>query len=133
MREIVQREYLRLRRKDWRASEAWRAAKVNVAWDEAEANGLVKLEADVDECTYIEDLDPCGTPEQQAETMRIAERDGVWVYTTFYLDPVDGFIPVDSIGGVIGELKDDGYDVELKRAALEALENIDVAMCEGWV
>jgi len=133
MNEWIKAEYFRLRHEGWAASCAWRAAKVKDAWEDAEAEGLVRLGADPDECTYIEDLDPDGTPEQRAETMRRANRDGVWVFYTEYLDPVHGWVVADSIGGVLGDdFEDSGYDTDLRENALDALNAIDPKLCQGW-
>lgn len=134
MNPRLKHEYLRLRRKDWAAEQAWRAAKVNDAWADAEEDGLVRVRAEVDECLTLEDLaGDNATARELGELQARCEQDGVWFYITEYLDPVDGWTTADGCGGFVGDdWIDSGYDVDMKAAALDALEGIDVAMCEGW-
>jgi len=134
MNESIKREYLRLRQQGWTASLAWRAAKVNVRWRELD-DELVRVRAVVDECMTLEDLAGDNASKKELEELQArCERDGVWDYCTEYLDPVDGWTFADQCGGFVGDdWEDSGYDVDMKQAALDALDNIDVALCEGWV
>ncbi len=131
----IEYEYRRLRRKYWPASEAWRAAKVTAAFDAAEYEGLVKVEAVPEFDVYDEgemfdpkvnpDISPKRLAREQKELHERIERDGVWILVSYFrTDPEQEWIEVDSVGGFIGEdFEDSGYDVDLKSAAVEALEN----------
>lgn len=125
-------EYRRLRAKNWPAASAMRAARVNVAWGDAEDDGLVELTCEPDQCSTIEecsgdysDLVPHMREKYRKQDLETAERDGIWVYSTHYRASVDSEVEcADSIGGVTGDFQDSGYDVDLKSAALEALDEL---------
>jgi len=127
----IEREYRRLRAKDWPAHEAMRAARVNAQFTEYEEQGLVRFYAEPDECSFIEEHigDYSDLPEKlrkkyQAEDRELAEREGIWVYlTAIRPNKRTPWKVVDSLGACVGELKDAGYDTDMKEAALEALDN----------
>jgi len=146
-REHVETEYYRLRNCHVRwdvpksflpaptpAAQAWRAAKINMAWEAAEHAELVRVNPLVDECCSVEDL--AGTEATQEEINRVEARcnnEGVWDYHTEYFDPVEGWTFADQCGGFIGDdWIDSGYDVDMKEAALAALEQVDTKLCQGW-
>jgi len=138
-------EYQRLRGRGWTASEAIRAARTRVAFEKAEEEGLVRWRCEPEE----ESLDifepdysherPSDAKRYAAEWLRSVERDGIWLYGVEVLQ--DAFEPdgtprafrntpkwvaawevVDGIGGVVGDIRDTGYDIDLMQAALDALE-----------
>lgn len=125
----VRIEYWRLRRKDFRASEAYHYAKVNVVFDVYEDAGLVKLgmEPEIDSLDMFEpDWTIYGrdAEREKKDWYARAERDGIWILMSYVRksqdDPWD---PADSIGGFMGDdWKDVGYDSEARLAALEALD-----------
>lgn len=133
-RSAVEDEYHRLRRKDWHASEAWRAAKVNTTWHYAERAGLVRVRCEPEECIPVEYFAPeFESRDEENRWHAHVNNVGIWWYVTEYLDPVDGWTYADSCGGFIGDdWEDSGYDVDMKEAALAALDSVDVAMCAGW-
>lgn len=100
----INREYARLRRLGWRAAEALWAARVNTAFDALDGKS-VRLSVEADECAPDEDYGPYGL---------IAE----------VLNPLSGeWEHVDSVWGFAADdLQDNGYDTDLKKAALEAAE-----------
>lgn len=127
----VEYEYHRLRRKEWAAQAAWRAAKTNAEWDAAEWEELVKLdvipEFDVYDDSFIDTwgLSPKKAEAEKKEIHQRIERDGCWIIVSYFRPDRDAeWIAVDSVGGFIGDdYKDSGYDTDLKRAALDALVN----------
>ena len=127
--KTVLREYWRLRRKDWPASQAMHAARVKEAWDAAEAEGLVQMVAEPDpelhDDSYIDTwgLRPCDVEREKKGLWRTIERDGVWMYASqFRVSKDREWETADSIGDCIGDLDDTGYDVSLKSGALDALD-----------
>lgn len=119
----IQREYKRLRQLNWTAQLAWSAAKTNVAWDEAEARGPVRVVCEPDEYMTLEDL--CGDNASKRELRLVqarAERDGVWNYRTEYLDPIEGWTLADQCAGFVGDdWHDSLYDVDMKQSALKRI------------
>lgn len=128
-------EYERLRRLGWTAINAWRTAGANTRFAELEARGLVRVVCEPDECLTIDDLFGEGGTERELKAFEArCERDGVWHYATEYLDPIDGWTHADSCGGFVGDdWQDSGYDADMKEAAIEALNAIDIDLCAGWV
>lgn len=134
MNDWIKAEYFRLRALGWYATQAFDAAKVNDAWEDAEAEGLVRVRAEPEECIPIEDFAPeFENSEEENRWYAHVNNVGIWVFFTEYLDPIHGWTLADSIGGVIGDdWEDSGYDVDLKRNALDALESVDPKLCQGW-
>jgi len=135
----VKAEYRRLRAKEWPARDALRAAKVKDAWEDAEAEGLVRAicepEIDYYDDSYVDtwEISDARKARIKADIAARIERDGHWMYATEYLDPVDGWTVADSCGGFVGEdFEDSGYDTDMREAALKALAAIDPKLCEGW-
>lgn len=121
-------EYRRLRAKGWTAQEAWRAAKVNVAFAIAEEAGQVRFRV-------IEDIEPHdpGDPgdfRSQSERDRYfqaiqdrVKRYGTWgIVSEVLCRECQSWRHVDSVWGFIGDdTTDNGYDTDIKLAALEAI------------
>jgi hypothetical protein len=134
----LDQEYRRLRAKGWAAKEAKRTAKVNVAFAAYEARGLVKIEAEPDECAFIEDvmgdysdLDEDQRQEYRADDYKTAYREGIWVYFTSYRVSENAAWQVaDSIGACVGRL-DDSYGEDLRKGALDALDAAFAAEAEA--
>jgi len=109
-------EYARLRRLGWKAIEAFDAAKVRAAF--LDAGDCVELEVvpDLDADLSFLNQD-CFADCAENERDR-ANREGCWgVVAKAYGETVD------SVWGFIGDdWKDSGYDVDLMRAALRAVE-----------
>jgi len=129
MNSTIQREYARLRKLGYPASNAWRAAKVRARFD---GEPCVRLVGETD----LLDLDVswCETERELAELIDRANRDGVWMWRAEYLDPVDGWTSAWDCSGFIGDDFDDsGYDVDAREAALEALDALELPLVEGWV
>lgn len=118
----VQGEYTRLRNKGWRASEAFRAAKVKVAFKAAEFDGLVKLSYEPDPDPSVV-LDGDYTDEQRADIQRSANQFGVYaILGMFRTSNETDFDVCDSCGGFLGnDLHDNGYDTDIMQACLDAM------------
>lgn len=126
----VRREYARLRGLDWTASSAYRAARVHEAFEAAEADGLVRFEAKVDECADLDELvGDEATEEERAQIAERCERDGVWGIVSEYLvapctacGAQERWEVADSVWGFVGaDYEDSGYDVDVKASALEKI------------
>jgi hypothetical protein len=131
MDAATQREYRRLRNLGWKPDDALRAAKITVAFRDAEADGLVEFEVVPDEYLGIEDLEGDvfkaelhpEIPRSQIERERKEfhdriEHDGVWGIVS----KVNGKT-IDSVWGFVGDdWKDSGYDTDVKAAALDIIE-----------
>ena len=122
---LLIREYRRLRRLGWQGLQALQAARTNLAWEDAEAEGLVRFRCEPDEC-YQDDTDryqglrPSLRKRYEREDAETIEREGVWCYFAEWLRD-DVWETADSIGGCVGTIADGGYDVDLKASALAAL------------
>lgn len=117
----VKREYLRLRRRGWRAVDAIRAARIHERWRELEGDRVkIDLLPEIDAYDY--DLVE-SEKDRKAIAARI-ESEGYWIAVAYIrLHDDDEWEEVESIGGFIGDDFDDsGYDVDLKLTALEALD-----------
>ena len=128
----VAHEYRRLRAKGWDAAGALRSARVNVRFEAEEGNGRVKLKLEPDEnpdLSWLDDVDYHGEGNRRAggayrkEWLGKAERDGVWIIVGLYREAGEGeWITADYCGGFIGDdVRDNGYDTDIKASALEAL------------
>lgn len=123
----ITKEYRRLRAKGFTGADALRAARVNVAFEAAENAGLVEFRVDVDpepyDASFVHTwgLPPARAQRAEREILERAERDGVWVISAVKVTDDEGE-PLDSVGMFIGDdFADSGYDVDVKRSALEAL------------
>lgn len=124
----IQREYTRLRAKGWRSSQALSAAKTNAAFAALEACGQVRIEHVPDDWPY-EYGDAGDDPKWRAEVDHLIDSWGVWGIVTYYRDAAGDEHIADSCFGFIGnDLEDNGYDVDLKRAALDLFHE-DQALC----
>jgi len=121
-------EYYRLRAMGWSASAAWRAAQINVRFEERENAGRIRLltreDAEGYDVSYVDtwtDLSTYRREKQKASILDRVTQEGVYCITSYVWDsPTVSYQPVDSIGGFIGEdWKDSGYDTDIKLSALE--------------
>jgi hypothetical protein len=123
-------EYRRLRALDWTAVEAMRAARARDLFEDAEEDGLVRWRCEPEEDVYDEDqryadLRPSLAKRYMAEDEAIREREGVWIYGVEVrrdASPTGAWDIVDAIGMCVGSIRDTGYDVDLMRSALDALD-----------
>jgi hypothetical protein len=129
MNGYVKREYNRLRAKNWRASEALRAARVRDRFEDLENEGLVKIESFPEEEPYDDSyidtwgLSPSRLKKAKEDIARLIERDGCWCYVSFFRpDDESEWVRLDSIGMIEGDIRDTGYDVDLMEAALMAFD-----------
>jgi hypothetical protein len=139
MNNSLLREYMRLRRKGWTSSAALRAARVNLAFDSNK--GFVKLEAEP-ECDSYWDVwgENCANLSERdwkREKKSIEERletHGYWTLVAYArASEDDEWTAVDSCGGFLGDdLKDNGYDTDLKHAALDWLVNTGIEAAEQY-
>jgi hypothetical protein len=137
----VLREYRRLRALRWSnphgclvggwpASDALRAARIREAFDALEDEDLVRLRAvpDEDDWTCTEpDFDgqyarKCDADRAREEYEAAIEQDGLWILVAEYrLSEDDPWEHADACGGFLGDdLEDNGYDVDLRRSAVDA-------------
>lgn len=104
-----------------------RERAIYALWRAAEAEGLVQwaCEPETDPLDMFEpdfsgEVDPDAA---RAEWLHIVQRDGIWMYAAQYrLRETDRWETADSIGGVEGDIKGTGYDLDLMNAALDAIE-----------
>lgn len=115
------REYRRLRNKGWRASEAFRAARIRADFQAHQDN--VRLSIEPDDCVDLDNIIPdFYTPrEREAEIKRI-DWHGVWGLVGEFLDPLTRqWVRADAVWGFVGEdWKDSGYDDDIRASALDA-------------
>lgn len=108
------REYGRARALGNTARDSLHHARLAAAWSKRDGdNGDVRVRFEPDQ--------DCFADVRDAEYER-ANRDGVWIAITEYVDAETGeWMEADSCGGFIGDdWKDSGYDDDMKRAALRA-------------
>lgn len=125
----AKREYKRLRRNNWPAKEALRAARIRDRFTDLEAEDCVRIVCEP-ECELYDDsyLECQGLTPRQIEHVRKElweriERTGYWMYASEYRDECGVWQSVDAIGSFIGDdFKDSGYDIELMKAAIDAYE-----------
>lgn len=127
MDQEIQREYARLRSKQWSAKEALNAAKVNVSFAVFEREGYVRLrvEADDIDLPFLDDRDVFEETAANAARARCS-REGVWGFIVEALNPLGAGVwhQIDSTWGFIGDdWKDSGYDTDAKKAAIKWLES----------
>ena len=127
----IKQEYERLRRKDWPAKDALRAAKVRDQWDDLENEGKVRIVSepspDLYDDSYIDtwtDVSQAKREQARKELWARIERDGVWMYASeFWDEEIQDWKSADAIGDFVGnEFRDSGYDTDLREAAIEAYE-----------
>lgn len=121
-------EYRRLRALGWTAREAWRAAKVNFAFAIASEAGQVEFREIPDDEPY--DMGDPGDFTSASERERYfaairarLERWGHYGIASYARCARCGTLKqVDSVWGFVGDdTTDNGYDTDVKLAALEAI------------
>lgn len=127
----TRKEYARLRKAGFGASQAARGARINVAFGRAAKAGLVRLDA-IEDCEAYDDS-YIDTWTDQAESVRAkarketrarVESEGTCGVRTYAMGACGKLHEVDSCWGFIGDdWRDSGYDHDLKRAALDALRS----------
>jgi hypothetical protein len=124
-------EYERLRRLGWRANQALAAAKLRDRFAELDGD-LVKLEVEPEIDFYDDSYIDCWT--HLSERARARERnelrkrinsEGHWILVAYWRPNHDAdWEMADSVGGFIGDdYRDSGYDDDLRRDALDALQH----------
>lgn len=129
LRPDEQKEYLRLRGKGWAAKNALATARVNVLFELAEREGLVRFEAvddtDTPDVSYFDtwtDLPASEREKLKKEELERIEREGAYGIQSFARFGCGELHPVDSCWGFVGEdWRDSGYDADVKLAALLSL------------
>ena len=125
----LHQHYRRLRALGHVALSAMRDARTAVAWEKAERTGLVRLDVVPDEEMYDDsyidtrdDVSQATRDKMRAKLWKTIEREGVYGLRAQLR--VDGrWQDVDTCWGFIGDdWKDSGYDSDLMRAALDALD-----------
>lgn len=123
----VKSEYARYRREGQTAQQALRSARVAVRFRELEAKGRARLvaqpEYEAHDDSYIETWG-MGKGHEKAAKKRVhdlIDRKGLWMYTSQVKNRKGEWESVDSIGDVIGDIKDTGYDIDLMNAAITKL------------
>jgi hypothetical protein len=130
-----ERDRARYARRKAEAARKVEKARVYAAWEEQEARGLVQWVCEP-ECEPVDSFEPMFeayvepgtrrkvTAEQaKEEWYAYINRVGIWMYATQYrIDESSPWQTADSIGGVDGNIKSTGYDVDLMSACLEALD-----------
>jgi len=127
-------EYERLRAKGFSEKDASRAAKIAVAFDEAERREVLRFrvlpDQEMYDDSYIdtwEDMTKEERTQAKLELWQKIERDGVWgivVEKYFKCDACgrQGWEQVDSCWGFVGDdWQDSGYDTDLKNQGLKAI------------
>lgn len=120
--QAVKREYEWLREVGLPARDAMRGARVNVAFAEAEAEGLASFDVRPDPEPDVSFVDTWDVSRQKAERIKQnildrVQREGLWGIEV----SVRGE-PIDAVWGFVGEdWLDSGYDIDLKAAALDEL------------
>jgi hypothetical protein len=144
MRKFMVSEYLRLRAAGWHAPQALSTARTNFAFRRREAAehcregdkwNCVRLRYAPDESACLEDLEgdcfnPKVNPDIQASRLERerkafverVEREGVFgIIAEYWCEVSQSWKDCDSVWGFIGDdLHGNGYDSDLKRAALNA-------------
>ena len=126
-------EYKRLRAKNWNHIDSRNTAKINCAFEKAEAKELVRFRVISDDLPYDDsyiDTWP-ESDEEKAKTKKQLwariEREGVWCilvekHITCKHCGSDRWEQLEHCCGFVGEdWKDSGYDTDFKRTALEAI------------
>ena len=121
MNPWIKAEYERLRRNNWRAVDALRAARVKDRFEDLQNERLVRFRFEP-ECDMYE-FGEGEEPFREEITERI-NREGYWIVCTDYLNAeTEEWEQAEAIGGFIGDdWQDSGYDVDLRLAAIEAHE-----------
>ena len=93
-----------------------------------EAKGRARLvaqpEYEAHDDSYIETWG-LGKGHEKAAKKRVhdlIDREGLWFWQSQIKNRSGEWQPVDSIGDVIGDIKDTGYDVDLMASAVKALD-----------
>lgn len=124
MNNWIKAEYKRLRKLDWSAHEAIRAARIKDEFEDLEKAGFVKFEVSQDEFMSLDDLfgDMNPSKKERKEIVDRVNRDGLNEIQTFYrLSLNDKWISADGTCGFVGfDFLDSGYDTDAKASAIKA-------------
>lgn len=127
----LHQHYRRFRASGLVALDAMRSARTAVAWEQAEDEGLVRLHAEPDEemfdDSYIDtwtDVSEARRERARKELWAKIERDGVWnICAQILID--DEWTTVGAVCAFVGDdWKGSGYDTDLMREALDALDEM---------
>lgn len=136
------RTYENLRRKGWATKAAWRRAKLLSVWQEAVASGLVRLNIVADDSFDMENLKgdtfnrECNPEIQESRMAREekefenrVESEGVWgIVGEWRLRTEDEWEQADACWGFVGDdWKESGYDYDIMKSTLDALDGARIA------
>lgn len=123
----VAREFARLRKKGWAAREALVAARTNVEFEACEDAGFVRFRIEPDDICEV-DWDFVDKRDEKESKARI-EKHGMWGIISEARNPLGGeWEHIDSVWGFVGDdVRDNGYDTDVKQAALDWLASFEVA------
>jgi hypothetical protein len=130
MNSWILAEYKRLRKLDWTAQDALRAAKIKDEFEDLENEGLVKFDIVPDEILSFNDLKCEGmTKKEEQKLSKRIDRDGVWeIFTSFRVSKSEKWQHVDGVIGFVGDaLKEE----QEKRWSKEAEELANRATYAG--
>lgn len=135
--------YQQARKAGLPAKQALDYARTKDRFDDAEAGGRARIVYEPDEGLSHGDICCEKHDEARCPTMKIADREGVWValaqvavseHATMQDDARSGdWQTVDSLGGIVGQPVESiaySYDVDLWKACLERLNKLDEAESE---
>jgi hypothetical protein len=136
MNAYVRGQYRMLRKLGWTAREALRTARIRNAFTDAENAGLVRIECSPEQEDLSafepdwEGLYPreCDQKRARKEWLEQVNRYGLWYYySEFRTSQDDKWQRADGVGGFLGASEggfvSSGYDADIMRAALDALDD----------
>lgn len=117
------KEYFRLRALGWEARHAFNCAKINVAWDKLEDEGLVRFRTAPEECMTLDDVIGEGADDKTRKLIEArAERDGVWGIIGEFKNESGAWEQASSVWGFIGNDWEDSWsDTDVKQETMEQL------------
>jgi len=142
MNDAIKREYFRQRRLGNRARWAYQHAVTQARWDAMESEGLVRLDIRPDEdCGFDDlagdmfnrkanpDIPESRMAKEEKEYRERIDREGVYGIVGEYFDGEE-WVDADSVWGFVGDdWRDSGYDSDIKRATMDALESLTFCPC----
>jgi len=133
-REQRHKYYREYRRKGWPPNWAIHQARTRVAWEKAEAEGVVRMRVEPDECSNLDDLlgdvynpdvntdiHPARLEREKEQEIQRINDYGVWGIIGEYKCPCCGeWTNADSVWGFVDEdWRDSGYDSDVMASTLE--------------
>lgn len=125
MNNSIISEYKRLRKLDWPAAHAMRAAKVKDEFQNLSNSGLVKFEVFPDEFASIDDLFFDLDEKAKKELEKKIDQEGVWeIGASFRVSTSEKWSYSESaVCGFVGnDWIDSGYDIDIKENTILSLK-----------